>query len=285
MIVDFRVSAPTPKGLAPILGRTDRLAGYREVYAKSYRDVSTELYMAPDRFVEHLDEVGVDHAVLFTANSLAVGLSYPNDELAEFVQARPDRMSALAGIDPRTGKAAVAEVERAVTELGFVGVTMGPWTHRMATDDRAYYPIYAKCSELGVPVVLHCSISFDRGALLDDEHPRRIDQIAVDFPDLKIVASHAGWPWVLELVAVAWRHPTVMIELSAINPRHLATENSGYGPLLQYGNTLLQDRVMWGSAWPAISMTDSMAAVRDLPLKPEVVDKWLGDNAQRFLGL
>ena len=121
-------------------------------------------------------------------------------------------------------------------ELGCVGVSMGPWTHRLATDDNLYYPIYAKCSELGVPVVLHCSVSFDRGAQLDLEHPRRIDAIATAFPDLKIVASHGGWPWVLELIAVAWRHPTVFIELSAklpaltLNVRDLLTDLLGVPP-------------------------------------------------------
>jgi uncharacterized protein len=284
MIVDFRFSAPTEKGLASILGGSDRMAGYRSVYSDDM--TARSMYMNPSELVTYLDERGVDVAVMFTANSRAIGASYPQEELASFIAERPDRLVGQAGIDPRIGPvASAAEVDRSVKELGYKAVSLGPWTHHLCTDDLSYFPIYARCQDLGVPVVIHCSVSFDRNALLDREHPRRLDAIAATFPNLKIVATHGGWPWVNELVAVAWRHPTVYIEISAIRPKHLATPGSGYETLLQFGNTLLKDRVLWGSGWPAVDVATSLEEVRALPLKDEVLDMWTGLNAQRLLEL
>jgi predicted TIM-barrel fold metal-dependent hydrolase len=284
MIVDFRFSAPTEKGLGSILNGGDRMAGYRSVYTSEM--VEQAKLMTPDELLPFLDQQGIDIAMMFTANSRAINSSYPQEQLAEYMAQHPDRLIGQAGIDPRVGPTqAVADVDHAIKELGFKAISLGPWTHRMKTDDSAYYPIYARCQELGVPVVLHCSVSFDRQALLDWEHPRRIDEIASTFPDLKIVATHAGWPWVNELVAVAWRHPTVYIEISAIRPRHLATPGSGYETLLQFGNTLLKNRILWASGWPSVMPDKSLADVRALPLKDDVIERWLGGNAQELLGL
>lgn len=284
MIVDIRFSTPTEKGLASILGGSDRMAGYRDVYSEDMGERS--MYMTPDQLVTYLDERGVDVAVMFSANSRAINASYPHEELAAFVNEHPNRFIAQAGIDPRIGSTgSAAEVDYCVKELGFKAVSIGSWTSKLPTDDNQYYPIYARCQDLGVPVAIHCSVSFDRAALLDWEHPRRIDQIATTFPDLKIIATHAGWPWVNELVAVAWRHPTVHIDISAIRPRNLAKPGSGYETLIQFGNTLLKDRVLWGSGWPAVDVTQSLEEVRALPLKDGVVDMWTGGNAARLFGL
>ncbi len=97
-----------------------------------------------------------------------------------------------------------------------------------------------------------------------------IDEVAVDFPELKIVFVHTGWTWVTQMVAVAWRHKNVFIELSGVRPKYIATPGTGYEPLLVYGNGLLQDQILWGSNWPQVTPEEGIAGVRGFPLKETV---------------
>src|SRR2546427_12564470 len=104
----------------------------------------------------------------------------------------------------------------------------------------------------------------------------------MDFPELKIVAVHGGWPWVLEMIAISWKYPHVYIEVSGTMPKYIMTPSTGWEPLLVYGNGLLQDRVLWGSNWPMIEPKESLGWARKFPLKEEVKEKWLGGNAARL---
>jgi hypothetical protein len=107
----------------------------------------------------------------------------------------------------------------------------------------------------------------------------------VHFPELRVCASPPGWPWVHELLGVAWRHRNVWIGLVAVRPKYLAVAHSGYEPLLQYGNTVLQDRIIFGSAYPMMPVDRCLGEIEALPLKDSVRRKWVYDNAARFLGL
>jgi hypothetical protein len=115
--------------------------------------------------------------------------------------------------------------------------------------------------------------------------PRFLDEVMVHFPELKVVASVPGFPWVNELIGVAWRHPNVHIALSALRPRYLTTQGSGYEALLQYGRTLLRERIFCGSNWPLQPVQRYFEEVEALPLDPETRELWLGGNAQRLFGL
>jgi len=103
------------------------------------------------------------------------------------------------------------------------------------------------------------------------------------FPELRVCAAPPGWPWCHELVAVAWRHANVWIGLAPVRPKYLAVDNSGYEPLLQFGNSVLQDRIIFGTSYPLLPVERSMAELEALPLKDGVKRKWLHDNAARFL--
>jgi len=119
---------------------------------------------------------------------------------------------------------------------------------------------------------------------IDFGRPLYLDRVACDFPGLTLVANHGGWPWVTELVAVAWKHPTVYIELGAISPKYIARPGTGWEPLLVYGRSLLQDRVLWATDC-MLPFDRSLQEARELPLPPEVIDKWLGLNAATLLGV
>ena len=105
------------------------------------------------------------------------------------------------------------------------------------------------------------------------------------FPELRVVASPPGWPWVHELLGVAWRHRNVWIGLVAVRPKYLTVAASGYEPLLQYGNTVLQDRIIFGSSYPMLPVERCLEEIAALPLKDGVMRKWTHDNCARFLGL
>jgi len=178
----------------------------------------------------------------------------------------------------------VKVLEHGVKEQGFRGVNIQAWAVRVSSTDSRFWPVYAKCQELGLIVTVHSSISFNVDRVLDYSHVNHLDKIACDFPELKLVANHGGWPWVLEMIAVAWKHPNVYIELGGVSPKYFGTPGSGWEPLMQYGNSLLQNQVLFAtdSMLPHKRCVDELRA---LHLKDEVRDKWLGDNASRLLGL
>jgi predicted TIM-barrel fold metal-dependent hydrolase len=101
------------------------------------------------------------------------------------------------------------------------------------------------------------------------------------------VALHCGWPWVEDMMMVAWRHENVYLDISAHRPKHMTIPDSGWGPLLYWGNRMLSSRVVFGSTWTLIGMTikDLADEVRGLPLKDAVIEAWLHGNAERLLGL
>jgi len=184
------------------------------------------------------------------------------------------------------GKAAVAEFETWVRERGFRGLSLRPFMIGLPADDRHCYPFYAKCVELGVPLSIHTSANWTTTAVNDLGHPRHLDLVARDFPELKIVMSHAGYPWVLEAVLLAWKYPNVYLELAAHRPKYLAEPGTGWEPLLRFGQSTIADKVLFGTGWFLLGRppAEIVAEFRALPVKPAVMEKWLGGNAARLLG-
>jgi predicted TIM-barrel fold metal-dependent hydrolase len=180
----------------------------------------------------------------------------------------------------------VRELERLVRDQGFKGLSLRPFMIGLPADDRRYYPLYAKCVELGIPVSIHSSANWTTVAVSDLGHPRHIDVIAADFPDLDIVMSHAGYPWVLEATMLAWKYPNVYLELAAHRPRYIATPGTGWEPLLRFGATTIKDKVLFGTGWfllgrPPGQVLDEFC---ELPLPEDVLELWLKGNAERLLG-
>ncbi len=281
-VIDFRVRPPLPESLAP----SPQFERYWEIYERSTRLGQIDLERGWEELLAEMDEAGVEKALLVAEDMRwTIGKKVPNEAVAGGVKRWPDRFLGLASVDPHEGPRAVAELERAVKDLGLVGLTLWPPFHNLKANDRLYYPLYEKALELGVFVVLHSSVNFSRSCRLELSRPIYLDDVAVDFPELKIVASHAGWPWVLEMVAVAWRHPNVHLEISAMRPKYFSRPGSGWEPLLNYGQSILKDRVMFATSWPLLPLKRSVEEVEALPLKDEVKAKWLYQNAARFLGL
>lgn len=145
-------------------------------------------------------------------------------------------------------------------------------------NDRVWYPFFSACEDLGIPVLSQIGHS---GELLPSSYgrPLLIDNVALDFPDLKIVACHTGWPWVEELIAMAWKHPNVYIGTTAHLPRYWDPS------LVRFINTRGQDKVMWGTDWPITTPERNLPQVEELNLREVPKRKLLRDNALRIFNL
>jgi len=227
------------------------------------------------RFIADMDKAGIELGVLGSSNAT----------LARLCTAYPDRFIGLSATSPLDGMTGVRNFERLVREHNIGGLRVVALYNGIPADDRRYYPLYAKCVELDVPVRVYTSMNYANDRPYDLGHPRHLDTIAIDFPELRIVAGLAGWPWVNDMIGLLRRHPNLYCDTAAHRPRHFATAGSGWDSFLQFGNTLLQDKIMVGLSRSTFGMSfeQIIAEYQALPLKASVMDKWLYRNALTFL--
>ena len=202
-----------------------------------------------------------------------------NEEVARWVAAHPDRLGGLAAVDLRDPVGAVRELRRCVALLGFKGLRVIPWLWGLPPNDRRYYPLYAECVELGVPF---CTQVGHTGPLRSSETGRPIpylDDVALDFPDLTIVAGHIGYPWTEEMVALARKYPNVHIDTSAYTARRYPEE------LVRYLRRDGRAKVMFGTNWPMIAPAQALEDIDELQLDPETCRRFLGANARAVFKL
>ncbi len=210
----------------------------------------------------------------------------PNEEVAKAAADNPDVMIGFASIDPARGQAGVRQARRLVTEFGIRGFKFHPNVQAFYPNDRIAYPLYAAIEELGVPALFHtgqtgigAGASGGGGIRLKYSNPMLVDDVAADFPGLTIVLAHPSFPWQDEALAVASHKPLVYIDLSGWSPKYFPPQ------LIRYANTLLQDKVLFGSDYPLITPDRWLADFEALPIKPAVRPKILKGNAARLLGL
>jgi predicted TIM-barrel fold metal-dependent hydrolase len=236
-----------------------------------------------------LDEADVAWSLItgFDEKSTAASTFVSNESVAALAERHPGRFLPFAGADVMRGAAAVREVERWVREHGFRGLSLRPFMIGLPADDRHYYPFYAKCVELDVPVSVHASANWTTARPSELGHPRAFDRVACDFPELKLILSHGGYPWVLESCLLAWKHPNLYLELAAHRPRYFTAPGAGWEPLLRFGRTTIQDKILYGTGAFLLGRrpAELVAEMRALPVEPAVMEKWLHGNAARLMGL
>lgn len=282
-MIDFNSRPPIP-AFTP---DATHLRNYRRVYQASEAEVTRDA--GGDALAAYLgayERLGAAHVVVKAKDvETTFGTKASNEAVAAFCRTHGPRFIGWAGVDPNKGMAAVRELEHAVRELGLRGLNLQCFEHRLAINDKRMYPLYAKCVELDIPVNIHASINFSTDCLMEHGRPILLDEVMVHFPELRVVASPPGWPWVHELIGVAWRHSNLFIGVSAVRPKYLDVEESGYGALLRYGGSVLQDRILFGTSYPMQPIERAVEEALALPLKESVREKWLYGNAARFLGL
>lgn len=277
-LIDFNSRPPIP-AFQP---QAAHLRNYRRVYQASESAVEGGLA----EYLAAYERIGAERVVVKAKDvESTFGLKVPNEAVARFCAEHAPRFTGWAGVDPHKGAAAVAELRTAVRELGLRGLNLQCFEHQLAINDPKMLPLYRACVELDIPVNIHCGINFSTDCLMEHGRPLLLDQVMVSVPGLRVVASPPGWPWVHELIGVAWRHANVHIAVSAVRPKYLAVPGSGYEALLQYGNSVLQDRVFFGTSYPMQPIERAVEEMMALPLKDGVKEKWLYRNAAKFLGI
>ncbi|MGZ0782505.1 amidohydrolase [Pseudomonas sp. TKO26] len=228
--------------------------------------------------VELMDQAGVEKLML-SAWCRPEGWVFSNDEIAAYTRAFPERFVGVATVDLSRPMAAVAELERAVKELGCKALRIVPWLWKLPPNHRLYYPLYVKCIELGIPF---CTQVGHTGPLMPSETGRPVpylDEVALDFPELVIVGGHIGHPWTDEMIGLAWKHDNIHIDTSAYLPTYYPAQ------LLHFMRTYGQDKVLFGSNFPQLSLKKCLEQVQALELPPAIADKFLQGNARRVFGL
>jgi predicted TIM-barrel fold metal-dependent hydrolase len=228
-------------------------------------------------------------AVVFTVDTYTVTGDDPlpgNEEIAELAAEHTDVIIPFASVDPGRRKAGVKMLHRLVTELGMRGLKLHPSAQEFAPNDRSAYPLYEAAQELRIPVLVHTGHTGvgagepgGGGIRLKYSNPMLLDDVAVDFPDLTIIMAHPSFPWQDEALSVARHKPNVHIDLSGWSPKYFPDS------LVQHANSILQDKVLFGSDYPLITPDRWLADFEKLDMKPAVVPKILKGNAARLLGL
>jgi uncharacterized protein len=258
------------------------------ITAEQFAAYAGSLRRGDEEILASLDEAGIRRSLIsgFDERTTCGETFVANEAVAALAGRHPDRFVAFAGADVMRGSAALAELEELVTERGFRGLSLRPFMIGEPATHRAYFPFYAKCVELGIPLSIHTSANWTLTRRSELGHPRFVDEVACHFPDLRILMSHAGYPWVLEACLIAWKHPNVYLELGAHRPRYFAAPGAGWEPLMRFGQTTIADKVVFGTGAFLINRpyAELAAEVRSLPVKPEVLEQWLWRNAERVLG-
>ena len=227
-------------------------------------------------------------AVVFTidSESFTGQARVPNEEIAEAARANADVLIPFASIDPHKGRRGVDEARRLIAEHGVRGFKFHPNVQAFFPNDRMAYPFYELIEEAGLPVLFHTGHSGigsglrgGGGIRLKYSNPLHVDDVAVDFPDLTIVLAHPSFPWQDEALSVALHKPEVYIDLSGWSPKYFPPQ------LVQYANTLLRERVLFGTDYPFITPERWLADFDTLEIKPDVRPLILKQNALRLLGL
>lgn len=278
-VIDFRVRLPVelrPPGDLP----DDYLTQYDKVL-----NLSANRNRTLADLVAEMDRTGVGHAVVHAEYEYGDPADALNDAVGKLVAQSPDRFSGYGTITMDHVKIprALAQVQR-VADLGLTGVSLQPSFFGMAIDDRVLYPVYAKADELGLQVALHTGINYTVTFPIRNDQPIQLDQVACDFPDLVLVACHAGWPWVSEMVAVLRKHPNVYAEFGGLAPKYVCSAGTGWEVMFRFMNTLVGEQVLHGTDWPVIPMDRAVSEWRDGGLREHVLEALLGGNARRLLG-
>ncbi len=278
--IDLHVHLPTVSFLDSAIGP------FREPAEKFFRrKVPITRMEEVAKHYEKLDIVGV---LLAWDAETATGLPpLTNDEIAGIVAEFPERFIGFASVDPWKGKRAVAEIERAVSELGLKGAKFHPGIQAFYPNDPRFSALFEKVTELGVPALFHtgtnglgAGIKGGMGVRLDYTRPIYLDHLAAEYPDLTLIGAHPAWPWHEEMLAIIGHKANVFMDLSGWLPRYIPES------VMNEAKKRLSDRILFGSDYPFILPERWLEDFEALEgFTPEVKRKLLHDNAAALLGL
>jgi predicted TIM-barrel fold metal-dependent hydrolase len=251
------------------MGSAERPA-YLVRVAEDYFKRSEQIFkdISLDEMLETMDRLGVERSIL------SLRAETPSDEVIAFCEARPDRFSLAAYVDPRRGMPALRELEAVRKNLPVVVARAVPFMIGLPPDDRAYYPLYAKCIELGLPISVNTGIP-GPPAPGRCQDPIYLDEVCLFFPELQLVMAHGADPWWAVAIRLMLKYPNLTLMTSAYAPRFFPPE------LLHFMNTRGQDKIIFASDHPVLGMDRCIKEALALDLREGVLDKFLYANAHR----
>ena len=237
-------------------------------------------------YLRKMDAAGIERSLLIAVRAgepaWQGSFEIPYQQIAQYCDAYPDRFSGLAGVDPTRGIQQLKELDHAVKELGFVGAHFYPHWFRMPPDSALCYPIYSRCEELGIPIMMQVgqNLIYQKDVRLPSvAKPILLDQVAIDFPNLVLIGIHIGVPWTDEMIAMAWKHENIYIGIDAYAPKHLPAS------LKHYMNSYGSHKVMFGTDWPVIDPERAVSEIHEHALRPESLEKVMRGNAVKVFRL
>jgi predicted TIM-barrel fold metal-dependent hydrolase len=280
-IIDIVVNLFTPQEVE--LGQT----GLDEDFKKQVR-MPAEMrdgVTIPD-YIKKMDQAGIERSLLIAvrAGDIRVPESFeiPYERVYDVCSQNPDRFSGLAGVDPFRGMEGLNDLETAVKEYGFVGAHLYPHWCELPPNHRKYYPYYAKCCELGIPIMMqvgHNLIYSKNRRLPSVGKPIYLDQVAIDFPELKLIGIHIGIPWTEEMISMCWKHENVYTAGDAYAPKYWPEA------FIHYANSYGKHKVMFGTDWPVIDPIRAVDEFNNLNFKDSSKELVLRENAIRVFNL
>jgi len=231
------------------------------------------------KVVEGLKRRNVERAVI-TGRDCEITYGFPanNNSVLEFVRAYPDIFVGFWGIDPHKGMKAVHEIVHVVEDLGMRGIATDPYLAHISPHEARYYPLYSKCAEMDIPVFITMAPPPQvPRAVIDYVDPRHVDIVARDFPELTIIMSHGGYPFVNEAIFTCMRNANVYMDLSEYE---LAPMGDVY---MQALNTAIGDKVVFASAHPFVEQAEAIGIYERMNLKDDVRRKIMYENAAGIL--
>ncbi|WP_374523491.1 amidohydrolase family protein [Hydrogenophaga sp.] len=277
MIVDFRLRPPVGGFLDTLMySAGERRDGFTRTVGFEPSPAAQQQSM--ELLLQEMDAAGVHKGVVVGRLAGTLG-SVPNADVQRIVAEHPGRFIGAASIDPTSRQGACATIDQALRD-GFklINIEPGSYPVPMYADDRRLYPIYAHCEDVGVPVIM--MVGGTAGPDLSYSDPIRTDRVLADFPQLKVVVAHGGWPWVNEILHIAFRRINLYL-----SPDMYFSRMPGWEEYVKAADSFLADRMLYASSFPFCPVKDYKNWFERLPIKPENLAKVMGGNACRLLGL
>jgi len=239
-----------------------------------------------DDYLAKMDKARIERSLLIAVRAGDInkrgGFEIPYQDVYDVVQQHPERFSGLAGVDCHRGMQGVYDLEEAVKEFRFVGAHLYPHWCELPPDHAKYYPYYAKCCELDIPIMMQVghNLVYSRERRLPSvARPITLDQVAIDFPELKLIGIHIGIPWTDEMISMCWKHENVYTAGDAYAPKYWPKE------YVHYANSYGKHKVMFGTDWPVIDPERAVQEIDELGFRDDAKQMLMRDNAMRVFKL
>ncbi len=277
MIIDFRVRPPVGGFLHTLMySAGERRDGFTRTVGFEPSVAAQQQSMA--LLLQEMDQAGVNKGLVVGRLAGMLG-SVSNDDVAAIVAAHPERFIGAASIDPTHRRAAIDTIEAAL-QAGFklINIEPGAYPVPMYADDRRLYPLYGHCEDRGVPIIL--MVGGTAGPDLSYSDPIRTDLVLADFPQLQVVVAHGGWPWVTQILHLAFRRPNLWL-----SPDMYFSRMPGWEEYVRAADSFLADRMLYASSFPFCPVHDYKTWFESLPIRADNLAKVMGGNARRLLGV